>query len=143
MILFDTNILVYVHNKASPNHLKAFQLESKVLNGELAAAVSAQNLLEFYATVTNPAKMVRPLPVEEANKIIKDYLRSPFQIIYPKSGDLEKAFELATRTKALSRKIFDVFLVATMLSNGVGTIYTQNEKDFRIFNEIRVVNPFE
>jgi len=30
-----------------------------------------------------------------------------------------------------------------MLDNGVTTIYTVNEQDFAIFEEIKTVNPFE
>lgn len=33
--------------------------------------------------------------------------------------------------------------MATMLGNGVTTIYTVNEGDFAVFEEIKAVNPFE
>ena len=143
MILFDTNILVYVHNVESPNHQIAYQLESQVIKEKLEAAVSSQNLTELYATITNPSKISKPVIPAEAKRIINDYLNSSFQIIYPKEDDLKLALSLVSDKKVVGRKIFDVYLVATMLSNSINTIYTNNDKDFQIFDNIKVVNPFK
>ena len=41
-----------------------------------------------------------------------------------------------------SGKIFDVFLVATMLDNGVRRIYTENIDDFERIDGIEAINPF-
>ncbi len=38
-------------------------------------------------------------------------------------------------------EIFDLQLIATMLSNGVSQIYTYDQKLFTKFEEIRVLNP--
>jgi predicted nucleic acid-binding protein len=143
MILFDTNILVYVHNEWNVYHQQAYQLEADVLAGKIPAALSTQNLVELYSTITHPTKILRPLPVVEANKIIRDYLDSPFKIIYPNEGTIEELFELTSSADTHGGKIFDVFLVATMLSNNVDTIYTNNEKDFLRFKGIKVINPFK
>lgn len=143
MILFDTNVLVYVHNKASPNHQKAYQLESEVLNGKIPAAISVQNLLEFYATITNSLRVTKPLKPQEAKEVISDYLKSPFQIIHPKPSDIEKTIEIATKRNISGARIFDIQLVVTMITDGIDTIYTGNEKHFKMFNEIKVVNPFK
>lgn len=143
MILFDTNILVYVHNRISPYHKIAYFLETEVLKGKLSAAISTQNILEFYSTVTNPQKLNLPLTLQEAGRVIRDYLASPFQIIHPHSGDFDRALYFAIERKIKGRKIFDLYLIATMLSNSVDTIYTVNDKDFEDFSEIKVVNPFK
>ena len=39
------------------------------------------------------------------------------------------------------KKIFDLQLAATMLANGVKTIYTFNVKDFIPFAELKVLEP--
>jgi predicted nucleic acid-binding protein len=39
-------------------------------------------------------------------------------------------------------RIFDLFLAATMLDNGVHTIYTENVRDFKGLKGIEVINPF-
>ena len=48
----------------------------------------------------------------------------------------------ARRAASRGAHVFDVLLVATMLENGVDTLYTENTKDFSAFREIRAVNPF-
>ena len=142
MILFDTNVLVYVHNRASSFHKIAYSLETEVLRGNLQAAISIQNILEFYSTITNPQRVNLPLSGQEANRVIRDYLDSPFQIIYPQKEDINTALYFAQERKIKGRKIFDLYLIATMLSNGINIIYTGNDKDFQIFKEIKAVNPF-
>ena len=142
MVLFDTNILVYVHNRASLYHKTAYLLETQVLEGKLQAAISTQNILEFYSTVTSPQKINLPLSPQEAGRVIHDYLASPFQIIHPHAGDFDRALYFSIERKIKGRKIFDLYLIATMLSNGIETIYTANDKDFRIFKEINAINPF-
>ena len=142
MILFDTNILVYVHNRVSPYHKIAYSLETEVLKGKLSAVIAVQNILEFYSTITNSQKLNLPLSSQEAGRVIRDYLASPFQIIHPHAGDFDRALYFAIERKIKGRKIFDLYLVATMLSNGIDTIYTANDKDFKDFSEIKAINPF-
>src|SRR3990167_5138354 len=117
VVLFDTNILVYARDLESPNYQKAKELQDAVNEGVLNAVITPQNLLEFYSVITNQAKSKKADSPKEAIVEIKKYLRG--------------------------RKIFDVYLVATMLSNGIKTIYTANERDFEMFGEIKVVNPFK
>lgn len=142
MVLFDTNVLVYAHNRASSYHKTAYSLEAKVLKRSLSAAISTQNLLEFYSTVTNPKLLTVPLTTQQAKQVIHDYLDSAFLLIYPHEGDIDMALELASKRDIKGRMIFDVYLVATMLSNRIDAIYTGNDKDFRVFKEIKVTNLF-
>lgn len=142
MILFDTNVLVYVHNRSSSYHKIAYLLETEVLKGKLSAAIAIQNILEFYSVVTNPQKLNLPLSSQEAGGVIRDYLASPFQIIHSHASDFDRALYFAAERKIKGRKIFDLYLVATMLSNGIDAIYTANDKGFKDFSEIKAINPF-
>ena len=54
---------------------------------------------------------------------------------------LERLLGLLERHPVTEQRIFDAFLVATMLDNEVRTIYTQNVKDFQGYPEIQVINP--
>lgn len=62
-------------------------------------------------------------------------------MIYPGPELIEIMIDLLKRHKITKQKIFDLQLVATMLSNGVNQIYTYNKKDFLKFKEIKVFNP--
>ena len=142
VVLFDTNILVYARDLESPNFQKAKELQHAVNEGVLNAVITPQNLLEFYSVITNQAKSKKADSPKEAIVEIKKYLISPFEVIVPLGNELEIVLRLIKDRNFRGRKIFDVYLVATMLSNGIKTIYTANERDFEMFGEIKVVNPF-
>lgn len=143
VVLFDTNILVYSYDVKSPKHKIAKKLRDDVNEGELKAAIAPQNLLEFYSTMTNAAKNENSVSSKEAVLEIKKFLISPFELIVPLGNELITVLRLIRDKNIISRKIFDVYLVATMLSNGIKTIYTANERDFEMFGEIKAVNPFK
>lgn len=143
VVLFDTNILVYSYDVNSPNHKIAKKLRDAVNEGKLKAAIAPQNLLELYSTITNVAKNKNPVSQKEAVLEIKKFLISPFELIVPLGDEIGIVFHLIKDKNLRSRRIFDVYLVATMLSNGIKTIYTANERDFEMFAEIKAVNPFK
>ena len=142
-ILFDTNILVYAHNLDSLYHLKAISLVKAAAEGVLEGVLAQQNLLEFYAIITDHKRVNKPLSSKEASSLIKDYLNSPFKIIFPNQETLKLALSLDKDSKG--GEIFDTFLVTTMLSNNVKSIVTVNTKDFKTFPDIKIIglNEFE
>jgi len=141
-ILFDSNILVYAHNLYSPFYKKAKELHKQVVFKSLKGVVAIQNLLEFYATITSPKLVGNRQVPKNAHRSCLVYFKAGFRIIYPKHDDLQNALYLAEKNNISGKKIFDLYLVATMLSNGIETIYTANDKDFKDFSEIKAVNPF-
>ena len=143
MKLFDTNILIFAHNSLSPKHEKAKELILSATSGRVDVALAPQNILEFYSVITNPRQVEKPISPVDLQLILDEFVNSEdFTFIYPGSSTLVKAIELAERHGTKKANIFDTYLVATMLDNGVRTIYTDNEKHFRIFKEIEVINPF-
>lgn len=141
-VLFDSNILVYAHNLDSPFYKKAKELHEQVVYKNLKGVVANQNLLEFYSTITNSKLVSNPQTAQKAHRSCLAYLKAGFKIIYPKQDDLQNALYLAEKANISGRKIFDLYLVATMLSNGIDTIYTANDKDFKDFPQIKAINPF-
>lgn len=143
MILFDTNILIFAHNSFSPRHEKAKELILSATSGRFDVALAQQNILEFYSVITNPKQVEKPLNPTNLQLIVNEFVKSgDFTFIYPGRSTLVKAIELALKHQIKKANIFDTYLVATMLDNGVRTIYTDNEKHFRIFKEMEVINPF-
>jgi predicted nucleic acid-binding protein len=63
--------------------------------------------------------------------------------LYPKESTLRLTLDLVNHYQLKSLDFFDAQIVATMLDNGISTIYTVNEQDFAIFEEIKAVNPFK
>ena len=140
-ILFDTNVLVYNQDQDSKFYAQAAMYHSKALSGNVTAVVSSQNLLELVAVITNPERITRPLTQKQVSLEVEKYLSSSsFTVIYPNDNTMTFFTKLLKRYRLKnSRQTFNLFLVATMLSNGIKTILTANDQDFRLFKEIKVI----
>jgi len=137
---FDTNILVYAYD-ASEEEKRAVcnKLLSQVFTAELRGVVSNQILAELFYVLTNKVK--KPLDVEEAKKIIFNFLKSEnwLKINYDENT-LEKAINTSTD---INVDIWDAIIAETMKENGINKIYTENESDFKKIPGIKVVNPLK
>jgi len=140
-VFLDTNILVYAADIDSISHATAATLLTKINTGHLKPCISLQILCEFYATVTNARKFRRPLSPSEATEIITGYLESDISLLYLKNNTIKLTLDMAIRHKINGPEIFDTQIVATMLENGVGMIYTANVSDFKKYSGITAVNP--
>ncbi len=137
-MLVDTNILVYAVNTTATRHEAARDF----LRREFEQVVVAhQNILESLRVMTH-SKFPSPLSIQETMRISEDFT-STFRVISPKPETLFVFHELIQKYSCLSNTIFDAYLVATALTNGIYTIATENERHFRIFDEIEVINPFK
>ena len=140
----DTNILVYAVETDNPLHKRATALMDRANTGELAICLSPQIMGELYSTITNPRKIRKACPLDEAVDIVKSLWESDTILkIYPKQETLDLTLDLVKRYQLKSLDFFDAQIVATMVDNGVTTIYTVNENDFAIFKEIKAINPFK
>jgi len=140
-VFLDTNILVYAINIDSASHPSAAALIKEISAGTLKTCMSPQILCEFFATVTNPRKFRCPLTPTEASDAINSYMESAISLLYLKDSTIKLTLDMAIRHKINGTEIFDTQIVATMLENGVGMIYTANVSDFKKYSGITVVNP--
>lgn len=138
--LFDTNILVYAHNFDSTLHHYALNKVKDVIEGRLKGVLAQQNLLEFYSIITDHKRVPNPLSPKEARELIKNYLHSPFEIIFPNKETGEILLSLSQENNIKNGGIFDVYLAATCVSNNVKTILTSNIKDFKNLTVLRVID---
>jgi predicted nucleic acid-binding protein len=140
-VFLDTNILVYAINIDSASHPSAAALIKEISAGKLKTCMSPQILCEFFATVTNSRKFRRPLTPTEASAAINSYMESDISLLYLKDSTINLTLDLAIRHKINGPEIFDTQIVATMLENGLGIIFTANISDFKQYADIRAVNP--
>ena len=136
-MLIDSNILVYSINSSSPKQLGAQQFIQENV-GKLE--VAHQNIFETLRILTH-SKFPNPMKTSEAIIAIETIL-NVCNIIAPDYRTHQIALELIKKYKIVSNQIFDAYLVATLISNGIDTIVTDNVKDLLRFSEIKVINPF-
>lgn len=136
-MLIDSNILVYAINRRSPKH-KAAQifLQNNIRHLEVAH----QNILEALRVLTHP-KFPYSMTIHHALKAIDNILKS-CRVICPTEKTHYITLLLIKKNKLVSDQIFDAYLAATALSNGITTIATDNTRDFKKFKEIKLMNPF-
>lgn len=142
MILLDTNILVHAAASKSPHHRRATEIRDQAASGEIEACVAAQVLNEFYAVVTDSRRFAPPLTPARARRELQSYLSSRIGVVLPKDTTLPLMLKLAVIRPVRRGRIFDLFLAATMLDNGVRTIYTENTRDFQGISGVDAINPF-
>lgn len=136
-MLIDSNILVYAINRRSPKH-KAAQifLQNNIVHLEVAH----QNILETLRVLTHP-KFPSSMKINRALKAIENILKA-CRVICPTEKTHYITLLLIKKNKLVSDQIFDTYLVATAISNGISTIATDNIRDFKKFKEINLINPF-
>ncbi len=140
--LIDTNILIHAFNRSSPHREEASKILIKALKGKIRAVICPQVLYEFYSVLTNPRRVEKPLSPEEAAAICLDLWSTPeLEKITSTSTTLREVFKLAGELGLRGEAIFDCLLAITAKENGVETIYTENERDFKRFNFLNVINP--
>ena len=144
MVFLDTNLLVYMVAETSPFHDAARTLYQQVITGRLEACISPQVLCEFLAACTNEKRIHPVLGIEHAvRESLVFWQAQSLQKIFPHTTTMERALALIRRYHVSRQQVFDAFLAATMLDNGIKTIYTLNTKDFLVFHELQAIHPFE
>lgn len=139
-LLFDSNVLVYAHNEDSLFHSQAIKLITEAIKGEISGNLASQNLLEFYSVITDKRRLSNPVSPKQALELVNQYLSSSFEIIYPNLNTNKIMVELLKKNGFKNGQVFDVFLIATMLSNNISHIATANVVDFKKFNGISILD---
>lgn len=136
---YDTSVLVYAYdNSEREKQGVAKQYLKRIFGGNETGVLSTQVLAEFFNVVTT--KFTLPLPAEEAESVIKDFLVSDHWIkLNYTDATLRKAMAISFKYNV---QIWDALIAETMKENEVNTIITENEKDFRIIPGIKALNPF-
>lgn len=139
-IVFDTNVLVYNQDQNSKFYKDASHYNERALSGEVKAVLTSQSLLEFASVMVNPKKIRKPLSQKVIVYEINKYQESgAFKIIYPNDETIEVFLRLLKKYILPNPKqMFDLFIVATMLSHNITYILTANTKDFP-YKEIKVI----
>jgi len=136
-VIIDSNILVYSIDKNSEKHRKAQKFLKENL-GNLE--ISHQNIFETLRVITHP-RLPIPMNLDNAIKAV-EHILEVCTIVSPNWRTPRLAMELIKKYKLSSDMVFDAYLIATALGNGINTIATDNTKDFKKIIEVKIINPF-
>lgn len=140
----DSNIIVYAIDEESPFFKKANHFINQIDKLGINVCISPQIVGEVYSIITNPKRVRKPLGPNQAVEIIEAIWESgAFIKIYPKIDTIRTIINLIKQYQIKANNFYDAQIVATMLDNNIKVIYTVNTNDFKVFKEIKVINPLE
>lgn len=140
--VLDANVLVYAMDQTALQYPAARGLLQEARSGSSTLYVTSQILCEFYSVVTNPRRVISAREPVDAVQAISTLLAFPGINILPARAEVVRGWiNLLQRHAVKGADVFDLQLVATMLSNGINRIYTFNTGDFEVFPELAVQTP--
>lgn len=142
LTLLDTNLLVYASDTKSEFHVPSNELLVSAHAKNAGFCITPQIASEFCAVVTDRRRVRNPVSPADAVTAIKEVLLLPGLTLLPVPFNVTELFlGLLAKYPCVGTVVFDAFLVATMLGNGVRRLYTYNSRDFGLFEGIEVLQP--
>ena len=135
--LLDSNVLVYAQNEGSEFFDRAKNVLHDCQTGLKQGVIAQQNISEFIRIYYQVYKR----PLKEVLAVADEFLfHSNLKVISPLASTLSTFVNLLKSDEQGHFDVYDYYLVATMVDNGVGTILTANAKDFVKVKGIKVVD---
>jgi toxin-antitoxin system PIN domain toxin len=142
VIAVDTNLLIYAHRPDTAWHEPAkFALDRLVASGS-TWAIPAPCLHEFLAIVTRGRIFRPPTPIENALRAVQDWLDAPDLLVLAETDAYWRVlYETLRRSGVTGPRVHDARIAALCLVHGVDELWSA-DRDFNLFPELRVRNPF-
>jgi toxin-antitoxin system PIN domain toxin len=140
VIVLDANILLYAYSAASPHHEKARVWLTKAFTAGEIVGLPWLSIAAFLRIVTNPRVPGFRRLVEEASRVVDEWLEQPSaRVLVPGDHHWPILREMIAKGQATGPLIADAQLAALTIEYG-GTLYT-TDRDFARFPGLRWMNP--
>ena len=143
MLAVDTNLLVYAHRREPVEHEIARELVRELAEGPEAWAIPWPCVYEFFSVVTNPRiwKDAASTP-EQAWAQLSDWFDAPGLRLLAETEGFPAIFaDFARKPRVRGPVIHDARVAAICHAHGIEKLLSR-DRDFSLFPEIRVENPF-
>ena len=143
MLALDTNVLVYAHRREVAEHAAARTLVHALAVGTEPWAIPWPCVYEFFSVVTNARiwKQEASTP-KQAWEQLEAWFAAPSVHLLAETDALAGVLAgLATRPRVRGPVIHDARIAAICLAHGVHKLVSR-DRDFSLFPELRVENPF-
>jgi uncharacterized protein len=140
MIFPDLNMLIYAHNTAFEHHARCSAWLEALMNGNQKVCFSWHTILGFIRITTTPRMFPNTYSSKEALEIAADFLESPNSLLISPG---ERHFDILSGLIQIcgisGPKISDAHLAALAIEHGV--TLASADRDFRVFDELQLINP--
>ena len=141
MIAVDTNLLVYAHRSAVPEHRRARRAIEGAANDARGWGISAATIGEFWSIVTHPEASGRPSSPKEAAAFLRSLAEGGgMQVWTPGTGFADRLLQLAIDLEVSGARIFDLQIALTAFENGAVEIWS-HDRNFVRLPGMRVRDP--
>ena len=140
-VLLDSNILVYVSNSYIPEFEITRKFVDDIYKLSVLPTISTQNIKEAYRVLTHPTYL-KGNKISDINGIVNYWLDN-MDVVYEGEQVWYEYLDLLTKYNVKGNEVFDLWLVATMKANNIKTIITANDKHFKKYRGLKVVNPLK
>lgn len=143
MVAVDTNVLVYAHRRETEEHETARALLQTLARSRRPWAIPWPCVYEFFSVVTS-ARIWRDAAStpDEAWRQLEVWFQAPTVRLIGETDEFVPLLEpLVRRGRVRGPVVHDARVAAICLAHGVETLYTR-DRDFALFPELRIENPF-
>lgn len=139
----DTNVLVYAHIAACPQHARARRrLLAELGDPEVTVVLSPLVLHEFMHVITDGRRFEPPVSMPEAVALARGYVgRANVEVAPVGEAALRTALDQLERHQLGRKRIADTLLAASLIAAGATEILTCNPGDFAHLPGLRPVDP--
>jgi predicted nucleic acid-binding protein len=137
----DTNMLLRSTVRQFPHHERLKQFVTDQRDADVELWISRQVIREYITQVTRPQSFMRPLGIKQVEAQIVT-MRALFKIADDTEAVTTQLLELLKAYPTGGKQVHDANIVATMLVNGIDTLFTLNVDDLKRFSDrIKLVSP--
>jgi len=139
MTAIDTNLLVYAHRAATPQHRAARRaIERAASRGRWGFAVAS--LAEFWAVSTHPSSEGRPSTTTEAAAYLDALAAAGAEVWEPGAGFGARLAQLAIDLAVIGPRVFDLQIALTAFERGATDLWTADARFVKLPG-LRLHNP--
>lgn len=138
----DVNLLLYASDASSPFANRARSFLEKCAAGPEVLCFGWPTLASYLRLATHPAIFASPLSPADAEANVESLLALPHaRVLSEKEGFWDVYRDVTRDLSVRGNDVPDAHLAALLRQHDVSTLYT-NDRDFRKFPFLKVVNPF-
>ncbi len=140
--LFDTNCFLRLVDKSSPQRVFVLNAIRKLRSNNQKLYCTPQILAEFWNVCTRPtsARGGFGLTVEKTERKVK-IIQKYFSLIPDNLATFDEWQKLVTAYQVKGLQVHDTKIVASMNVHKIQNLVTFNERDFKRFKSMIVINP--
>jgi toxin-antitoxin system PIN domain toxin len=143
VVAVDTNVLVYAHRREAAEHSAALGLLRSMAAGADSWSIPWPCVYEFFSVVTNPRIWKdRASTPKQAWAQLSAWFGAPGIRLIGETEDFARVLEgFLQRARVRGPIVHDARVAAICMAHGVEKLITR-DRDFSLFPELRVENPF-